>query len=457
MRIKLGIKTSLREIAKALGGRLITNENAKISHVTTDTRELESGDLFIALSGERFDGENYVSEAKARRAYTLSKSQEKADIFHPDTRRALLNFAEYYCKNLPIILYRIGITGSVGKTTTKEFLQILLSRRYKCHYSKGNFNNEIGMPMSLLSAPPDTEVIIMEMGMNHPGEIKNLSLCLKPNIALITNIGTAHIGNLGSRESIAKAKLEIAEGLCRGPLIVPFNEPLLHDAKNRKTFSSSSGEADYYLTDKGDGYVSIFKDKKLCCKTTFSLDGEHHKLCLIAAASAAMEVGISPGELANRVRLISTDNTRQNVICLENYHFYADFYNASFESVMALIKVAESKKTERKISLVLGDILELGDMSEKIHLSIGEAISPLTFHNVFLYGKYCDIIRLGAINNQFPSERIFTNNDISNPGITADQIRDKCDEGEIIFMKASRGIRLENILNCFRAKGECDE
>ena len=454
MRIKLGIPMPLSKIAKASGGELISSNNAMINYVTTDSRELYPDDLFIALVGKRYDGENYLDEAKSRGAFILSRSKTKADIYHPKTDSALLSFAEKYAENLPIILYKIGITGSVGKTTTKEFLKVLLEERYKCHVSSENFNNEIGMPMSILSAPHDTEILIMEMGMNHPGEIRRLSQALKPNIAIITNVGTAHIGNLGSRESIAKAKLEICDGMDKGITIVPLSEPLLTAATGRRTFSLFEGEADYCITENEDSSLSILKADSLYCQASFIPEGNHHRLCLAAAASAAIEVGLTPSELSSRIHLISKDKTRQNVFRYEKYHFYTDFYNASYESVIALVSIAEKYKTDGKKSLVLGDILELGEMSPKIHFSIGKSISAPLFHNLFLYGKESENIRLGAMESGFPEERIFSNHDIEDPDITARQIRNHCEEGEVIFMKASRSIRLERVLNCFMTKGE---
>ena len=164
MRIELGIPMSLQEIAAITGGQPKLIENSLITHICTDSREVRPKDLFVALCGRRFDGADYVVSAKRNDAFILSSTAETSDIFHLDTRRALIDLATYYVKNLPYLLYKIGITGSVGKTTTKEFLKILLSEKYKLHASAGNFNNEIGLPLSVLSAKKNTEVLVMEMG-----------------------------------------------------------------------------------------------------------------------------------------------------------------------------------------------------------------------------------------------------------------------------------------------------
>lgn len=452
MRIKLGVPMSLFEIAKGANGRLITEKNVTIKAITTDTRELRPGDLFIALKGSKYDGENYTADAKKMGSYTLSSDLKNADILHSDTGDALLSLAGNYIKTLPYILYIIGITGSVGKSTTKEFLKIILQKQYITHSSDGNFNNEIGMPMSILSAPENTQILIMEMGMNHKGEISKLSKCLRPNIGIITNIGSAHIGNLGSRENIAKAKLEIEDGMNEEILFVPYDEPLLFLPKNRITFSTDNTCANFSLLTIEKENLKLYKNGKECFNLSFSPTGEHHKKCLVSALSVAMFIGMPPEMIKAGVSTISDNNIRQKCIFRENYTFYADFYNASYESVSALIKVASEIVLGRRKSLVLGDILELGDMSEQIHFEVGKMISPDEFNYLFLFGKEAKNIGLGAIHNGFPKERIFINTDLSAPQTTALRIREVCPLGEAIFMKASRGIRLERILDCFNEK-----
>ena len=443
----------LSEIAHAVGGRLLIGEDPTIYCISTDTRELHPSDLFIAIKGETYDGETFVKEAKETGAYALSGCKDNADIYHADSITALLSLAEYYIKSLPIILYKIGITGSVGKTTTKEFLNILLSKSYKCHISQGNHNNHIGMPMSILSAPRDTQILIMEMGMNHAGEIRRLTNCLKPNLAVITNIGSAHIGNLGNRENIAKAKLEIVEGMTDGRIIVPFDEPLLKIAKNRVTFSLSSPDSDYYFKVR-DNEFSAFNHGNFILKSNFNLEEQHNQFCLAVAVAAAMETGVSSDDLAKGISSISRYNTRQRVCFMENYIFYTDFYNASFESVIAFIHEAEEHPENTNKSLVIGDMLELGIMSRDIHFRIGSSISKSTFKNLFLVGKDAIHIAEGALKNGFPEEKIFYNPDPQSPALTASQIRKNCNAGDIIFMKGSRGIKLERILSCFDAERE---
>ena len=449
MRINLGTPMTLWHIARVVGGRINSPRNAVIKSIVTDSRELEPGDLFIALKGANFDGEDFTNQVEKLGGFSLCKTNNSIGIIHENPLVALLALAEYYIQTLPIILYNIGITGSVGKSTTKEFLKILLSGRYKVHSSEGNHNNEIGMPLSILSAPRNSQILLMEMGMNHTGEIARLSSCLHPDIALITNIGTAHIGNLGSREAIAKAKLEIAAGMNKGTLFVPHDEPLL-DVKSKVTFSTENLKADYYLYATNEKSIQIFKDGKLYCQAEFYPAGEHNKKCLISAAAIAIKLGISSDELAYRISTISDINTRQSAIFLKNRYFYTDYYNASRESVFALIKWANEIAPGNKKSLVLGDILELGGISEKIHFEIGSAISSDDFNNLFLFGEMSKTIATAAIYYGFPKEHIFINTDLSNPTITANQILKHSHINNPIFMKASRGVRLERVLNSLK-------
>ena len=396
MRIKLGMPLMLSEIASMVGEEKPTHDK-EITHVSTDTRELFSGDLFIPQSG----GEIYVDDAVKMGAVVLSK------------RNFLLEFAGEYVKKLPYILYRIGITGSVGKTTTKEMLNGILEKRYKVHANEGNFNNHIGMPMSILSAPPDTEILIMEMGMNHMGEIKVLSECLRPNIAVITNIGTSHIGNLGSRENIARAKLEILSGMDSGVLFVPYDEPLINSQP---------------------GAIKVYSESQKAMKRNVSM-----------AISVAEFIGISEPEIS----IILTDNIRQKIVLKENHLFLTDYYNSSYESVAALIESAKEQEKYPRRALVLGDILELGEYCRDIHYRVGRLVKPCDFEHLFLFGEYAEYIRRGALENSFDKDKILINSNLDRPDITAEQIKANCDKNELILMKASRGVRLERILDYF--------
>ena len=247
MRIKLGMPMSLSDISFAVKGKLLYDKNEIITHICTDSREVISKDLFIPLNGPQYNGEDFVDNVIAKNGYALSLYNPRATILVNNSLNSLMNLARFYNEILPYILYRVGITGSVGKTTSKEFLKKIMSVKYKVHANEENLNNEIGLPLTLLSAPKDTEIIIAEMGMNHTGEISRLSKCLSPNIGIITNIGTSHIGNLGSRKAISKAKLEMLDGMKSKTLLLPSNEPLLSEIEGAYYFSTKNSFSDFHL------------------------------------------------------------------------------------------------------------------------------------------------------------------------------------------------------------------
>ena len=263
MRIKLTHPMSLQEIALATNGHITSPYQNKIIHfLSTDSRETCKGDLFVALKGNRFDGENYITEIISKDAYHLSAGGMHNGIKTNDTSTALLLLAKHYKTKFNNLKATIGITGSVGKTTTKEFLKVILSKRYRVHATYKNMNNNVGVPLTVLSMPANTEVLVIEMGMNSPGEISRSSICISPNISIILNVGTSHIGNFGTREKIAKAKLEILDGMDNGTLIVPYGEPLLK-SENALTFDKNNENADFYLSDT-NGSCLITKDGCVC-------------------------------------------------------------------------------------------------------------------------------------------------------------------------------------------------
>ena len=449
MRIKLSKPLPLSDIASLVNGRLIQSKNAIIKFISINSKITEPKDLFIPIKGQIYDGENFAQELKEKGCFILGENIDTADILVADTKRSLLDLANAFNKNLPYILYRIGITGSVGKSTTKDFLSILLSEKYKVHKNDGNKNNDIGMPLTLLSAPEESQILISEMGMNHMGEIKKLSECLMPNLGIITNIGRAHIGNLGSRENIANAKLEILCGMKSGKLIIPYDEPLLSCVKEKNTFSTSTKEADFYIEEGKGNEVFIYQNQKLICNASFGLSEKHFKNCLIAACAIAINCGLSCDELVSGISKISRENLRQFDICRENILFCADYYNSSPESVAASIEGVQKRYPNQKKSLLLGDMLELGNESDAIHQEVGANIPRGVFDKLFLFGSHAQQIGIGALGKSFGVEKIFLNTNITQPEITARQIRENCDAGEIILMKASRGVHLERVLDLF--------
>ncbi len=414
MRIKLGIPYTV-------------SPTITVSHLCTDSREVQRGDLYISVRGN----EKYKNDALKKGAYL------------PDTN--LLELASQYKKTLKKLEYTVGITGSVGKTTTKEFLNVILSSKYNTHATHGNFNNDIGMPITILQAEENVQALILEIGMNHSGEISLLSKCANPNIAIITNIGSAHIGNLGSRENIAKAKLEIIDGMESGVIIVPYEEPLLSKQKNLMTFSCENKTADIYIENVSERQVKVYRNGEFITDADFSIQGKHFLSCLGAAVGAACISKLRPDELKSGIEKISEENTRQKIIEVDDYFIFADYYNSSFDSVIADFKLVSSLNYEKK-SVLIGSIYELGSFSEQIHFDVGVNFAHYDFSKLYIIGEYSDYVLKGAVSAGFPAENIFVNTDTAAPETTANQIIKNHSPGEIILFKASRAVKLERVL-----------
>ena len=447
MRIKLASPIKLYKIAEIVSGILIEYSDITITHIVTDSKEALKSDLFLCFKGTHFNGNDFAEDAIAKGAIPLSDQKLSKGILVEDVKKALLMLAKEHLKKLKLLKHKIAVTGSVGKTTTKEFLKTILSEEFKVHATYKNLNNEIGLPLTVLQASDECEILVLEMGMNHLGEIKNLAEAFEPDIGIITNIGTAHIGNLGSREAIATAKKELLFGIKDGKIIIPKSEPLLRDLPNKVCFSTSDLSADYYLFQDEVGQTCIFSNGTLFAKTPFIKKERHHKECLIAASAAAIEVGISPIGLAKGIANISDTDTRQHIIKCKNRYFIDDSYNASLESFLASYESYKNLSNMKKGSILLGDILELGDFSDSIHYSLGKSIPKELFDSVFIIGNNADIIALGAEKIGFLKDRIFINRNIDRIDITAKQIIENTIEGQYILMKASRKIRLERVIN----------
>ena len=444
MRIELSIPLTLSEIAYACHGALIGCDTT-VSHITTDSRECEAGDLFFALRGESHDGGAYAEDVIARGASVISSRRSNAQIVCDDASSALLALASYYKRRLPVLKHTVAITGSVGKSTTKEITAGLLSNKYKTHKTKNNHNNSIGMSLSILSAPRETEALVLEMGMNHSGEISALTKAAEPDVAVITNIGTAHIGNLGTRENIARAKLEICDSNPKH-IIIPYDEPLLQ-GRGTLTFSRESPSADVALIERSENgqiYEHVAHLRSASQNLVFKTDARHIAHCAAAALSAAMCCGIDMCDMRG-FSYYFNQNTWQNIKQISHISIIEDYYNASYESFISGFEYSTSLKIYSKRSALIGDILELGDSAEEIHRMVGFSAASFGYSKIFAFGKFSEYVKSGAVEAGFCADNIFVNSDLSAPQITAEQIIRHADDGELIYAKASRGTRLERV------------
>ncbi len=444
MRVKLDIPITIEEICKTTDAQVSSKNDLRsnVEYICTDTRECEANDLFIALGGADQSGENYVGEAKNKKCFVLS-AQERSDVITVNnTTEALLKIAKLYKSKLTL-KYTVAVTGSVGKSTTVKFLSKILTSKYKVHSPIGNFNNQLGVPLTILNAPRDTEVLITELGMNHLNEISRLSKYVTPDVGIITSIGSSHIGNLGSRESIAKAKLEITHGMKDGVLLLPYNEPLLAGISNSLFVSYGSSLSDFSLSNSRNGLYDLVSPYGNVNGISFFGGQEHLLSDLAFAISAAQVIGLTESEIIKGVKTITESDLRQRFILLKDFTVFDDSYNASPESILADLRYIAS--LGKPFSVFLGDVLELGDSSKIIHEKIGRTAAEFNINNLYLYGKYSEDTAQGAIDAGIDPSRIFINTDISSTDISKKHIKDNHVEGEIILFKASHKLRLDKI------------
>ena len=445
MRVELDIPLHLDEIVKAVNAKKYYKKrlNSIIRAITTDTRECEEGDLFIALKGQCDSGERYVSEALLKQCSVISAIEQSGAIYVDDTNDALLQIAKLYKSKLPL-KSTVAITGSVGKSTTVKFVSKILTQKYKVHSPSGNFNNHLGVPLTVLGSKSDTEILVSEFGMNHIGEISKLSKCIEPDIGVITGIGTAHIGNLGSREGIATAKSEILDGIKNGSILIPYGEPLLQGLKKTLSVGRNTSLSDFALNNISSSYTFNSAIKSIDNLKFFD-SREHLLVDLCFAIAVSVLLGLSESEIQNGVGSISENDLRQKFITLRDFTIFDDSYNASLESIRAdLIYISKHHSLS---SALLGDVLELGDNATMIHESIGRIAAGVKLNKLYLYGQHAHDVARGAISAGMEKSNIFINDSIPSPEISARHILDNHTQGEVILFKGSHNMHLNKIID----------
>ena len=448
MRIKTSLALTLSDISNVLDVPI--NEDAEINAITTDSRLCEKSDLFIAIPGENTDGRNYIDQAFFSGAFVVADS-DKATFKVDDAKNALLKIAAYYKEKIKPA-YTVAVTGSVGKTTTKDFIATLISAVMPTHKTKDNYNNILGLSYTLLSMPTNTRALVCELGMNHKDEINVLSRALKPDVSLITNIGTAHIGNLGSKKAIAEAKLEIQNGMNGGKIIVFKEEELLKEAQNPFFISRICEEADIFFTElcRSENGSEIFVKTKNYEKIfTTNLNSSHTIDSLMLAVAVCSVIGIPENDIANGIKNISRESLRQKFLTFNGYTIFDDSYNSSPEAVIADLKMLSEQNLN--ISALIGDMLELGCESKKLHRCIGAQCAKYSVKKLYAFGKYADEVAKGAYFAGMKKKDIFVNKDLSHPKRTAMHIR-KSYEGETILVKGSHNVNLDRIIQLLKRK-----
>lgn len=450
------IHFNVEEIIKATEGKLSDSaENAVITGVCTDSRKIRPGDLFIPLIGENFDGHDYIKSAFENGA--AASLTQKEDVHFPgktvivvnDTLIALQNLAAHYRSGFSIPF--IGITGSVGKTSTKEMVACALTERYNVLKNEGNLNNEIGVPLTIFRLEPEHEAAVVEMGMSGFGEIRALTNIVRPRVGIITNIGISHIEKLGSRQNILKAKLELLEDLqTDGLLILNGDDVMLSGAKellNCRTVSYGLEEGvdyqAYNIRSRGEYGVDF---NVMVAGAEYSIQlltpGVHNVYNALAAIAAGHELGVPMHDLQAGISHFSAGKMRLSIIKANGLTVINDAYNASPQSMKAALDVLSELGSSRRVA-VLGDMLELGDWSERAHIETGIQAARKELDYIITVGKEAARIINGAVNSGFDPNRTAQ---FSCNCDAIGYLKDLMRQGDAILVKGSRGMKMEEIV-----------
>jgi UDP-N-acetylmuramoyl-tripeptide--D-alanyl-D-alanine ligase len=427
-----------------------------ISGVVIDSRKIEKGSLFIPLKGEHVDGHKYVVESikKGAAAAFWQKDVPNPPLDLPilivdDCLTALQELARKYREQLNVKV--VGITGSNGKTTTKDMTTSLLSLQYKVQKTEGNLNNHLGLPLTVLGLKEETEIAVLEMGMSGRGEIEFLTKLARPDAVVITNIGESHLLDLGSREGIAEAKLEIMQGLKEGGLAVLHgDEPLLMERINQykpnvqlQTFGRSESNTIYPIEITQTNKGNIFNTNLFDQSFDLPVLGTHNIMNALAAMLIANYFSVPVEKIAEGLKKVKLTNMRMELV--EGKHgekIINDAYNASPTSMMAAIELVSNLQGFEKKILVLGDMLELGPQEKQYHRQLGEELNPDKVDVLFTYGNLGAEIANGA-RNVLGEEKVFV---FTDKQVLIKKLIDYVDETTLVLVKASRGMKLEEIV-----------
>ncbi|MEE1279431.1 MAG: UDP-N-acetylmuramoyl-tripeptide--D-alanyl-D-alanine ligase [Oscillospiraceae bacterium] len=452
---------SLKTIAKLVNGKCIGCGNLEITSVTTDTRDVKEKSLFVALKGESFDGHDFAIDAiKKGAACVLSQRpaesfSEKIPIIQVEsTYKALLDFAKGYRDMLSPVV--VGVTGSVGKTTTKDMIAAVLSQGMQTAKTQGNLNNHIGVPKTIFSLKESDRAAVVEMGMNHAGEISVLTQVARPDVAVITNIGISHLEFLKTRENILKAKLEILEGMEEdAPVIINADNDILGAitelGKRRIVRCSCEGtNADICAKNIFEGTegsrFEIWVNGKPHINAYLPAIGRHNVGNALLAAAVGIEAGLSPEQIAAGLAAYVPSGMRQKVTKLCDMTFIEDCYNASPTSMSASLSVLRSLSEGRAVA-VLGDMLELGDITKSAHLEIGnEAAEKCDF--LVCCGKHSALMAKAATEKGIKTAFFETREE------TVDFLLKELKKGDCVLFKASLSMQFEKIISALYARLE---
>lgn len=453
-----------KEIVAAVSGQLLQgSEDKEISSISTDTRKMRQGDMFIALSGDRHDGHDFIPRAVAKKASAFIVSREDVKvpsslpvILVRDTTKALQELARFHRKRFTDLKV-IAITGSAGKTTTKDMLAGILTGEYTVLKTAGNFNNHIGVPLTLLELEGNEDFAVLELGMSSIGEIRLLSRISIPDIGIITNVGPSHLEELGDVENVARGKRELVEELPPEGIAV-----LNYDNKYvRRMAAHFPGKVIYYGFNL-DADIAVSEIKEREKGSRFWLDyeggevelfltkpGRHNVYNALAALAAAREFDIGWAQIQDGLNRVEYSDLRMDMSEAGGIKIINDTYNANPLSVRAALNVLSGTGTDRKIA-VLGDMLELGDFAEEAHLEAGRYAVEQGLDYLISVGELGRLIARGAEKAGLKKERVFT---ASNNQEAVEFLQEIISAGDAVLVKGSRGMKMEKIVEELEGRG----
>lgn len=446
------MELSLNEVLLAINGEVIVKGKTDFNNICIDTRKIQEDDIYIAIKGEKFNGNEFVVEALKKGAsiaivdevlFDEKDTKNSGTIIKVlDTQKALLKLAQFYRKKLGVKV--VGVTGSCGKTSTKDLIAAFLSEKYNVFKTKGNFNNQIGLPLMILELDSSIDVAVLEMGMSDLGEIDVLADCARPDIAVITNIGLSHIENLKTQENILKAKSEIFNYFNKNnTLIINGEDEYLLKIKHKCFEILKIGYNHEYdvcafniILEEDKTKFSI-KDKSEEYTFTIPMAGKHNVLNSMIAIQVAKKLNLSFDEMEKGLKNLEATSMRLQVIKSNNIIIINDCYNASPDSMKSSIDVLNTYKKGRKVA-VLGTMNELGDESIKSHIDVGNYASNKV-DLLIAIGKYKECFKNGFTGDNiiiFDTKEEFAKN-----------VKTIFKQKDVVLVKASRSMKFEDIVN----------
>src|SRR6266513_3798279 len=454
-------RLSILEIAEFAGAAVSSGHGkTSIDKISTDSRTLKHGELFVALRGENFDAHSFVeSVAKAGAAGAIVDSnwtgkipENFALIRTEDTLQAYQNLAANYRKSLPLKV--VAITGSNGKTSTKDFTAAVLGRRFRVTKTQGNFINHVGLPRTMLEATSQDEVAVWEIGMNHPGEVAVLAKLAAPDAAIITNIGTAHIEFMGSREKIAKEKGALAEAVAANGRVIlnaddSFTKTIAARARGKVILAGISAgmiRADE-ISQSATGTDFTILEGAHRCRAQLPVPGLHMVQNALLAVAAGRAFGLSLEDCAAGLIAAPLTKARLQIKDLGGVQFLDDSYNANPDSMKAALRTLVELDADGKRIAVLGEMHELGDQSERGHREVGETAAALKIDHLIAIGEAASAIADGARHCGLQKATV-----VNSTSEAAELLSAIAAPGDLILIKGSRASRTEEVIEHFAVR-----